>query len=269
MPLVFGQTTSNQRNLRFNPFCEELQLCNLWPSYEAIDTTQVPDSTDIVHTCVNSFGAIRAINVDQTCDATTETAVNLNAEPSLVGSGRPATISGGTSMVSTTGGGQSIPIMQPYLSVTFIIALEGIFPSQSRRAEEEEEVEPEDNNHHDEQQQRHRRLQTSPYLGEIKMFAGGFAPQGWALCEGQLMSIAQNTALFSLLGTTYGGDGRSNFALPDLRGRVAVSPTSGAPGLPTIILGDKAGVASVTPGVTELTPHTHTITTVTGTLTLS
>ncbi|MBX7234517.1 MAG: tail fiber protein [Caldilineales bacterium] len=61
-----------------------------------------------------------------------------------------------------------------------------------------------------------------PYVAEIRMFAGNFAPRGWALCEGQVLSIAQNTALFSLLGTNYGGDGKSTFALPDLRGRMPV-----------------------------------------------
>ena len=72
------------------------------------------------------------------------------------------------------------------------------------------------------------------------MFAGNFAPRGWAFCDGQLLSIASNTALFSILGTTYGGDGRTTFGLPDLRGRVPVGEGTG-PGLPAITLGVKGG----------------------------
>ena len=70
-----------------------------------------------------------------------------------------------------------------------------------------------------------------PYVGEIRMFGGNFAPRGWAFCQGQLLAIATNTALFSILGTTYGGNGQTNFALPDLRGRAALSAGQG-PGLP-------------------------------------
>ncbi len=79
-----------------------------------------------------------------------------------------------------------------------------------------------------------------PYLGEITMFAGNFAPRGYALCQGQLLPIAQNSALFSLLGTTYGGDGRTTFALPDLRGRTPLQAGQG-PGLSDVKLGEKGG----------------------------
>ncbi|MHA1541609.1 MAG: tail fiber protein [Candidatus Hodarchaeales archaeon] len=79
-----------------------------------------------------------------------------------------------------------------------------------------------------------------PYLGEIVLFAGNFAPRGWAFCDGQLLPISQNTALFSILGTTYGGDGRTTFALPDLRGRVPVHAGTG-PGLTPRPLGQKGG----------------------------
>jgi microcystin-dependent protein len=78
----------------------------------------------------------------------------------------------------------------------------------------------------------------NPFIGLICMFGGNFAPRGWAFCDGQLLSIAQNTALFSILGTTYGGDGRTTFALPDLRGRVAIHPGNG-PGLTPRNLGTK------------------------------
>lgn len=82
-----------------------------------------------------------------------------------------------------------------------------------------------------------------PFIGEVTLFAGNFAPRGWAKCEGQLLPIAQNTALFSILGTTYGGDGRTTFALPDLRGRVAIHPGRG-PGLSNYKLGQKGGFES-------------------------
>jgi len=78
---------------------------------------------------------------------------------------------------------------------------------------------------------------SEPFIGEIRLFAGNFAPRGWAFCEGQLLPISQNTALFSLLGTTYGGDGRSTVGLPDLRGRTAIHPGNG-PGLPPRVQGD-------------------------------
>lgn len=77
-------------------------------------------------------------------------------------------------------------------------------------------------------------------LGEVKMFAGNFAPRGWALCDGQLLTISQNQALFSLLGTMYGGDGRTTFALPDLRGRAPIHAGNG-PGLTTKRIGEKGG----------------------------
>lgn len=83
-----------------------------------------------------------------------------------------------------------------------------------------------------------------PLLGEITMFAGNFAPRGWAFCNGQLLPISENTALFSLLGTTYGGDGRTTFALPDMRGRVVIHPGTG-PGLSEYRLGQKGGAEKV------------------------
>jgi microcystin-dependent protein len=101
---------------------------------------------------------------------------------------------------------------------------------------------------------------SDPFLGEIIMFGGNFAPRGWAFCNGQLMSIAQNTALFSILGTTYGGDGQTTFALPDLRGRVPVhSGSSQGPGLPPVQLGEMAGFPSVTILQTNMPPHNHLV----------
>jgi len=94
------------------------------------------------------------------------------------------------------------------------------------------------------------------YIAEIRLFAGNFAPRGWAFCQGQILSIAQNTALFSLLGTTYGGNGQTTFALPDLRGRTAVGPGQG-PGLPNVGLGEMAGETNHTLIITEMPAHNH------------
>ncbi|PRY22446.1 microcystin-dependent protein [Spirosoma oryzae] len=97
-----------------------------------------------------------------------------------------------------------------------------------------------------------------PFLGEIRLLPFRAAPRGWALCQGQLLAIRQNTALFSLLGTNYGGDGKTTFALPDLRGRAAVGTGQGA-GLSDYSLGEATGVPSVTLLNTEMPMHTHTL----------
>lgn len=94
------------------------------------------------------------------------------------------------------------------------------------------------------------------FIGEIRMFGFNFAPRGWVFCQGQLLSIAQNTALFSLLGTNYGGDGQTTFGLPDLRGRVPLHFGQG-PGQPDYVLGQKAGEESVTLLTSEMPQHTH------------
>jgi len=107
--------------------------------------------------------------------------------------------------------------MQPYLGINYIIALAGIYPSGNS---------------------------ANPFIAEIIMFGGNFAPRDWAFCNGQLLSIASNSALFSLLGATYGGDSRTTFALPDLRGRVPLHPGSG-PGLTNRRLGERAGSETV------------------------
>ena len=104
---------------------------------------------------------------------------------------------------------------------------------------------------------------SNPFLAEIRIFAGNFAPTGWALCNGQLLQISQYTALFSLLGTTYGGDGVTTFALPDLRGRVPISSGQG-PGLQNYNLGQTGGAESVTLGVNQLPSHNHSVNTVSG-----
>jgi len=98
----------------------------------------------------------------------------------------------------------------------------------------------------------------SPLLGEIKWVGFNFAPRGWATCDGQLLPINQNQALFSLLGTTYGGDGRTSFALPDMRGRLMVHEGTGA-GLTPKALGQKSGTEQHTLTAAELPSHSHTI----------
>jgi microcystin-dependent protein len=101
-------------------------------------------------------------------------------------------------------------------------------------------------------------------MSEIRMFAGNFAPRDWAFCNGSLQSIAQNSALFALLGTTYGGDGQTTFALPDFRGRIALG-TGNGPGLQAVNLGDLAGSPGVTLTLNNLPFHNHTVT---GTVTM-
>lgn len=97
---------------------------------------------------------------------------------------------------------------------------------------------------------------SEPFVGEIRMFAGNFAPRGWAFCDGQLLAVSQNDALFSLLGTIYGGDGRTTFGLPDLRGRIPIHAGHG-PGLSERRLGAKGGAESVTLTVNQLPSHSH------------
>jgi microcystin-dependent protein len=98
---------------------------------------------------------------------------------------------------------------------------------------------------------------SQPYVGEIRIFAGNFPPAGWAMCDGQLMAIAENDTLFNLIGTTYGGDGQETFGMPDLRGRV---PThQGSSGGQTYVIGQQTGVETVTLTSQQLPQHTHAL----------
>jgi microcystin-dependent protein len=97
-----------------------------------------------------------------------------------------------------------------------------------------------------------------PFVAEIRIFGFNFAPKGWAFCDGQLLPLSQNTALFSLLGTTYGGNGKSNFALPDLQGRAAMHPGQG-PGLSLHDLGETGGSETVTLLQSEMPVHSHLV----------
>lgn len=99
---------------------------------------------------------------------------------------------------------------------------------------------------------------SEPFLAEIRIFGFNFSPRGWAFCNGQILPIAQNTALFSLVGTTYGGDGRTTFGLPDLQGRAPIFWGQG-PGLSDYILGENGGTTSVTLTTNQLPGHTHTV----------
>ena len=117
----------------------------------------------------------------------------------------------------------------PFVTVNGIIALQGVYPSRS---------------------------QIEPFIAQISLFGGNFAPRGWALCDGQLLPISQNTALFSLLGTTYGGDGRTTFGLPDMRGRALLHAGSG-PGLSTRRIGQEGGNERVTLSIGEMPSHNH------------
>lgn len=135
-----------------------------------------------------------------------------------------------------TGGGGAHDNMQPSLALNYMIAIQGQFPFRNTA----------DSNG----------LSLEPFFGEIQMFAGNFAPQGWAMLDGQLLPINQNESLFSILGTTFGSDGRTTFALPDLRGRAAVHAGTG-PGLSTRQLGSRGGSERVSLTTQQLPAHQH------------
>ena len=101
-------------------------------------------------------------------------------------------------------------------------------------------------------------MSTEPFIGEVKLLGFNFAPKGYATCQGQILSIAQNTALFSLLGTTYGGNGTTTFALPDLQGRAPIGQGQG-PGLPYYSMGEVGGTTTVTILTANMPAHVHTL----------
>lgn len=99
---------------------------------------------------------------------------------------------------------------------------------------------------------------SQPYIGQIKIFAGTFAPAGWVFCDGRLLAIAENSALFALIGTIYGGDGQVTFGVPDLRGRLALNQGQG-PGLSNYVIGQALGSETVTLTQTQLPAHSHSV----------
>jgi microcystin-dependent protein len=143
------------------------------------------------------------------------------------------------------GGGQPHNNMQPYLTLNCIIALQGVFPSRNS-AESTADADA-------------TAASADPLLGSIAWVPYNFAPRGWATCDGQLLPISSNTALFSLIGTIYGGDGRTTFALPDARGRTFIHAGTG-PGLTPRTLGDISGTESETLTVQQMPVHDHSIT---------
>ncbi|MEX0408466.1 tail fiber protein [Aquibium sp. LZ166] len=100
--------------------------------------------------------------------------------------------------------------------------------------------------------------QAEPFIGQLMLFGGNFCPRGWGRADGSLLAISQNTALFSILGTTYGGNGQTTFALPDLRGRAPIHNGTG-PGLTNYILGQTGGAESLTIGINNMPPHNHSV----------
>ena len=159
---------------------------------------------------------------------------------------------------STSPSSTTLSVVQPFAVVNYIIALQGLFPSRSRRMDEE--ADGEDAEIPISSTQGHRQLQAEAFIGQIIMFGGNFAPRDWAFCDGQLLSIADNQAWFSILGTTYGGDGRNTFGLPDLRGRVPMHDGSG-PGLSPRVLGQKGGAETISnPRLTSWTGVVNSIT---------
>jgi microcystin-dependent protein len=199
---------------------------------------------------------------------------SLNGQRLTLSSVTQETLPTSSSTTLPTGSGSAFSIMQPSLGVTYIIATLGIFPSQTRHDLEEAgegEAHAGQDGLGQPENQSHRRLGGDPYLGEVAMFAGNFAPRGWAKCEGQLLPISSNNALFSLLGTTYGGNGSTNFALPDLRGRVPMG-VGGGPGRSVRNLGEVTGSEGSTLTTGNLPSHTHGIkdvTTIAGTVTVA
>lgn len=131
-----------------------------------------------------------------------------------------------------SGGGQPHSNMQPYIVIHYAIAMQGTYPS------------------------RNKDVDVGQCLGEIRIFAGNYAPGGWSLCDGRLLQISEYEALYSILGTTYGGDGRSTFAVPDLSGRAPLHQGYG-PGPVPHPLGETGGAASVTLTIKELPEHSH------------
>jgi len=136
-----------------------------------------------------------------------------------------------TAITGTAGANAAFDNMQPYLTLNYCIATVGIFPSRSGQ---------------------------NPFIGEVELFGFNFAPVGWAMCNGQLLQISTNQALYALLGNTYGGNGTTNFALPDLRGRMPINQGQG-PGLQDRIIGESGGASNITILTSQMPAHSHPV----------
>ena len=219
-----------------------------------------PPGPNGVGCTVSKSGAVSTV----TCGSPS-TSVQVNDGGSSSINGQPlalnsvSSVQRGPSTFNTQPAGSALPInnVQPSLGLNYIIALQGIFPPRSRRDLNGEEIENQDDPELPKDQSR-RRLGFEPFIGEVSLFAGNFAPNSWAFCNGQFLQIAQNTALFAILGTTYGGDGRTTFALPDLRGRVVMGTGTG-PGLTGRNLGESLGLEGTTLTTANLASHGHAV----------
>lgn len=214
-------------------------------SSNAINSSKIADGS-ITNDDINSSAGISVSKLAAGSNGQVLTTVGGTPTWSSSGSGIPAPAGAVTDdllyydgsnwiakklVLANTGSGTPINNMQPYLVINYCISLFGVFPSRNG---------------------------IDPFVGEIEMFGFNFAPQGWATCDGQLLSIAQNTALFSLLGTQYGGNGTTNFALPDLRGRVPIHQGQGS-GLSNRVIGEMSGSETTTLIQNNLPAHTHAI----------
>lgn len=162
--------------------------------------------------------------------------------------GTPGTPMNGESL-SSTGGDQPHNNMPPYLTLNYCIAMQGVFPPRSSTNELPQPALERPTVSVDSE----AAIMSTPYVGETRLFAGNFAPAGWMICEGQLLSIAENETLFQLIGTTYGGDGQSTFGLPDLRSRVPIAAGG------THIFAETGGAEENTLTTNQLPSHTHAL----------
>ena len=195
-----------------------------------LQTTEIPSHTHVTTVAVNPVAPGQE-------SSPTNQAILLHMQVVLMNHVEVNNFLGGVTTANTGGNGAHNNI-QPSTVVNYVICINGQFPFQKLTT---------------------KRKYMEPFIGMIVMFGGNFAPRSWAFCNGQLLPISQNTALFSILGTIYGGDGRTTFQLPDLRGRVPIHPGNG-PGLSNYVLGERGGTETVTLNTQQIPSHTHVLT---------
>jgi microcystin-dependent protein len=204
---------------------------------ETLDVTQLPghahDVSGLTLSCASSSATLRSpVGAVPAAEARGVTAIYGSGASAM----SPQAISGFAPELASAGGSQPHDNRAPYLALKYLIATSGLFPAQSGVMDADR----------------------GAFVGEISMFAGTFAPGGWAFCAGALLPISQNTALFSLLGTYYGGNGKSDFALPNLSGKTPMGTGTG-PGGSEYEQGFQGGAESVTLAAFEMPVHTHPI----------